>query len=129
MIKQYRGNVIFILGSLLLGRRISPGPAPVSDNTVQFLTAIAHKKRLLILIALLHEEMSVHDLLVLTGLSPSALSQHLTKLRQHRLISVRRATKSRYYRVCSPRVEPMLDILQAMLLTPAGNPVPGQRLM
>lgn len=119
----------FILGSLLLDRRNNPGRTPVSECTVQFLSAIAHKKRILILAALLHEEMSVSALLALTGLSPSALSQHLMKLRQQRLISGRRAINTKYYRICSPCVEPMLEVLHALISKSAARPWRGKRLI
>jgi len=79
--------------------------------------SLAHcriKKRLIILNAALHEELSVTDLVELTNLSPSSLAQHLTKLTAEKLLSTRRSGHKNLYRVSSSRVEPMLEMLSVL---------------
>lgn len=52
-----------------------------------FLSAMANPKRLLILDSLVKEEMAVGALAHKVGLSQSALSQHLSKLRAQNLVT------------------------------------------
>ncbi|RVP80161.1 ArsR/SmtB family transcription factor [Sinorhizobium medicae] len=62
-----------------------------------FLSAMANPKRLLILDSLVKEEMAVGTLANKVGLSQSALSQHLSKLRAQNLVSTRRDAQTIYY--------------------------------
>lgn len=59
--------------------------------------AIANRHRLLILCSLHEGERSVTALQHTVGLSQSALSQHLARLRADRLVSTRRESQTIYY--------------------------------
>jgi len=86
----------------------------LNKHTVEaadLLSVLGHRKRILILNTILHDEMSVTALSDVTELTQSALSQHLMKLRQQGLVSTRRDGQTVYYRVSSPRVAPMLKML------------------
>jgi len=61
------------------------------------LKAMANPQRLKMLCLLAEREMSVGQLEDLVGLSQSALSQHLAKLRQDRLVRTRRDRQTIYY--------------------------------
>lgn len=65
--------------------------------------AMASETRLLILCALSDGEMSVNQLAFMTGKSPSAVSQHLSKLKAADLVVSRRSAQTIYYR-CSQGV-------------------------
>jgi len=46
------------------------------------------------------------------GLSPSALSQHLARLRDDGLVTTRREAQTIYYRIADPRVARLLALLK-----------------
>lgn len=72
---------------------------------------MGNEHRLKILCHLSRTEASVTELEVLTGLSQSALSQHLAKLRQERLVKTRRHAQTIYY---SLEGSIAMEILQAL---------------
>lgn len=81
------------------------------DHAV-LLTAMCNGKRLEIIKWLVAEEVSVGALASRVGLSQSALSQHLAKLRSAGLVSVRRDRQVIYYSSSSPAVKAILDALE-----------------
>lgn len=84
-----------------------------AGEAAQFLTLIANERRLLILCHLLAKgEMSVGALTVTVGLSQSALSQHLAKLREDGLVGYRRDGQVLHYRVTDPRAAQVLAVLK-----------------
>lgn len=76
-----------------------------------FLKALAHPARLLVLCQLTESELSVTDLQPMTGLSMSALSQHLSVLREMDLVTTRREAQTVYYSLIDG---PALAILQVL---------------
>lgn len=82
------------------------------------LSAMSNSKRLEILTCLSEGESSVNALAERVGLSQSALSQHLAKLRRARLVSSRRESQTIYYSVDSPAVAAVLDALDSVLGPP-----------
>ncbi|MEK1926800.1 MAG: metalloregulator ArsR/SmtB family transcription factor [Rhizobium giardinii] len=77
----------------------------------EFLSAMANPKRLLILSSLVNEEMAVGALANQVGLSQSALSQHLSKLRAQNLVTTRRDAQTIYYSSSSDAVLKVLKTL------------------
>ena len=76
------------------------------------LKAIGNSRRLMILCRLVeHYEVRVGDLADDLGLSQSALSQHLAKLRDDELITFRREGQTLWYRIADPRIEQLLATL------------------
>ncbi|OWV93188.1 ArsR family transcriptional regulator [Rhizobium sp. R72] len=75
------------------------------------LSAMANPKRLLILCNLVRGEIPVGALAQEVGLSQSALSQHLSKLRAQKLVKTRRDAQTIYY---SSNSEQVLKILEAL---------------
>ena len=75
------------------------------------LSAIANKKRLLILAHLSKREIAVGQLAEQVGLSQSALSQHLSKLRQYDLVTTRRDAQTIYYSTTNKAVCKILATL------------------
>ncbi len=79
------------------------------------LKALANEKRLMILCKLLERgEMSVMTLCANVGLSQSALSQHLAKMREEKIIDFRRDGQTIYYHVSSPNVNRILKTLKSI---------------
>ena len=75
------------------------------------LSAMANPKRLMILLNLMESEMAVGVLAGQVGLSQSALSQHLSKLRAKKLVNTRRDAQTIYYSTDSEAVLKMLRTL------------------
>ncbi|GAB2462493.1 hypothetical protein GCM10027082_12450 [Comamonas humi] len=77
------------------------------------LRAVGNENRLLVLCLLLsHGEMTVGALLEQVSLSPSALSQHLARMRDEGLVSYRREAQTLYYRIANPHVARLIATLK-----------------
>ena len=57
-------------------------------------------------------EMSVNDLADAVGLSQSALSQHLAKMREDGLLATRREAQTVFYRIADPNAARVLALLK-----------------
>ena len=76
------------------------------------LKALGNPRRLMVMCKLAeHGEMSVTTLAAEVGLSQSALSQHLAKMRAEGLVAFRREAQTLWYRVADPRCEELLATL------------------
>jgi DNA-binding transcriptional ArsR family regulator len=79
------------------------------------LRAIANERRLMILCLLISdEELSAGELAEEVGLSQSAASQHLAKMRDEGLITFRREAQSIHYRIADPNVKRLIATLKAI---------------
>ncbi len=84
----------------------------------RFLKALGNRYRLLILCELQQGELSVSDLQDRIGLSQSALSQHLARLRQDSLVSTRRQSQTIYYSLANQDVVRIISLLYELYCTP-----------
>lgn len=82
------------------------------------LKAVANRNRLVILCELLKGERSVSALQSATGLSQSALSQHLARLREDELVTTRRESQTIYYSLASERVTRLIGLLYELYCAP-----------
>jgi len=84
-------------------------------EAAQLLKLLANENRLLILCRLVAErEMSVGDLAEGVGLSQSALSQHLAKMRDDGLVATRREGQTIFYRLADRNVSRVLTLLKSI---------------
>lgn len=90
-----------------------------SGRASRLLKAMGNERRLVILCHLSEREHSVNELSRLVGISQSALSQHLAKLRRDHLVRTRRSAQTVFYSVGSPEVRQLLRSL-CDLFSPAG---------
>src|SRR5690606_20437770 len=67
------------------------------DVAVNLLKALSNERRLKIICALYQGEKNVGELEEIVGLSQSALSQHLARLRRDGLVNTRRDAKTIFY--------------------------------
>lgn len=67
------------------------------EIAVNLLKALSNERRLMIICALYQGEKSVGELEAIVGLSQSALSQHLARLRRDGLVNTRRNAQTIYY--------------------------------
>ncbi len=89
------------------------------------LKAMANDRRLLILCCLAMGEQSVGALEDQVGLSQSALSQHLARLRRDKLVTTRRAAQTIYYKLASDEVAAIMGTLHALYCAPKGEKRPS----
>ena len=79
----------------------------------RMLKLLGNEGRLLMLCLLAsHGEMTAGELVSTVGLSQSALSQHLAKLREDGLVMFRRESQTLHYRISDPRAARILDLLK-----------------
>ena len=77
------------------------------------LKLMANENRLLILCRLaLKGEMAVGDLAAAVGLSQSALSQHLARMRAEGLLATRREAQTVFYRIADANAQRLLMLLK-----------------
>jgi ArsR family transcriptional regulator len=84
----------------------------------EFLKALGNPHRLMILCELLEGERSVGELEAAVGLRQSALSQHLARLRQERLVATRREGQTIRYRLADPAVAKTMSLLHEIYCAP-----------
>ena len=82
-----------------------------TKEAASLLKALSNEKRLLIACALYKGEKSVGELEEIVGLSQSALSQHLAKLRADDLVSTRRSAQTIYYSLNSEVINNVMGCL------------------
>ena len=92
-----------------------------AGNAVSLLKALASEPRLLVLCYLAEiGEMSAGELTDQVGLSQSALSQHLARLREEGLVATRKEAQTVFYRVCDPKAEQLLALLHDLFCPELG---------
>ena len=84
----------------------------------QFLKALSHEARLLILCHLSSGEKSVTELEKLLAARQAAVSQQLARLRLEGLVDTRRNGKTIYYSLSDPRVVQIIDAVSDMFCPP-----------
>lgn len=89
----------------------SAAMAKHAAQAAALLKSLAHPARLRVLCRLVEGEAPVPELQALTGLSASALSQHLAVLRELDIVATRREAQAIHYRVLEG---PALGVLQAL---------------
>ena len=83
-----------------------------AKEAAEFLKLLANESRLLLLCHLHAQgEVSVNELSAAIGLSQSACSQHLARLREDGLVAFRRESQTLHYRVADPRAVRLLNTL------------------
>jgi ArsR family transcriptional regulator len=76
------------------------------------LRALANERRLMILCKLVEwGEANVNTLAEAVGLSQSALSQHLAKMRDEGIVAFRRESQTIWYRIADSRIEQLFATL------------------
>lgn len=83
-----------------------------AERAAEFLKALAHENRLLILCILAEKEQSVGDLERLLGLRQPAVSQQLARLRAEGLVASRRHGKTVFYSLASEAARRVIGAVQ-----------------
>ena len=85
-----------------------------AEHVELLLKAMANRQRLLILCQLIDAEVSVTTIVDAVGLSQSAISQHLSVLRNKGLVKTRRESQTIYYSIANPQALRLMDLLYEM---------------
>ena len=96
-----------------------------SEDAAGYLKLLANASRLRILCELNAGERSVTALEEAVGLTQSALSQHLAKLRGHGIVATRREAQTIYYRLADARAGHLMMALYETFCGP-DQPKPGK---
>ena len=81
-----------------------PHRALVAKELADLLGVLSHPHRILIIEELRDAERDVNSLQEVLGISHSGVSQHLTLLRSHRLVSERREGRRVFYQLRQPEI-------------------------
>lgn len=82
-----------------------------AGDAASMMRALSHEARLLVLCELVGGERTAGELVERSGLSQSALSQHLAKLRDENLVATRREAQSIFYRIADAKAARLLGVL------------------
>src|SRR5271165_4112273 len=93
-----------------------------AEAAERLLKAMASRPRLMILCELLKGERTVTALHEAVGLSMSAMSQHLARLRADQLVSTRRESQTIFYSLASESAATMLKTLYDIYCSPVDAP-------
>jgi DNA-binding transcriptional ArsR family regulator len=91
-----------------------------AQPAARLLKLLASEQRLMLLCRLVEGEAAVGVLAEHAGLSPSAASQHLAKMRAEGLVATRREAQTIHYRLADPAA---LRVLQTLFEIYRGGPV------
>jgi ArsR family transcriptional regulator, virulence genes transcriptional regulator len=101
--------------------RFRPAVAEVREHATEaaaFLKALANDQRLLVLCALLDGPLSVGDINDRVPLSQSALSQHLSVLREAKLVTTARRSQTICYALAPGPALQIMEVLYATFCAP-----------
>jgi DNA-binding transcriptional ArsR family regulator len=90
-----------------------------AGRAADLLRLLGNEKRLMILCQLADGELSVGALQSRIGLSQSALSQHLARLRADAVVATRRDGQVIYYRIVDPAALRVIQTLAELFCPPA----------
>lgn len=85
----------------------------------EFLKALGHESRLVVLCLLAEKERTVSDLETLLALRQPTVSQQLARLRLDGLVSARRDGKAIYYSLANEDVREVISMLHRIFCPPA----------
>jgi len=89
-----------------------------AGRAAALLRLLSNERRLMILCQLVGGELSVGTLQGRLGLSQSALSQHLARLRADRIVDTRREGQTIFYRIIDPAALQLLETLVDLFCPP-----------
>lgn len=102
--------------------------ATAAPDAAKLLRLLSHKARLMVLCSLKGGERTAGELVAFSGLSQSALSQHLARLRTGGIVETRRDSQQIYYRLKRGPAEAVIATLYQLYCAnpPAqGRTTPG----
>jgi ArsR family transcriptional regulator len=103
-----------------LSTKVDPAAfAAAANRAARLMRALSNERRLMVLCELSEGETTVGELAERVGLSSSALSQHLAKLRADDLVLTRREAQTIFYRLGDPAAARVISLLAELYCPPA----------
>ena len=91
-------------------------------DVANVLRTLGNERRLMILCELVEVgEATVGSLVDAVGLSQSALSQHLAKMREEGIVTFRRESQTLWYRIADRRIEKLMAQLHRLYCRQSGS--------
>jgi ArsR family transcriptional regulator len=90
-------------------------------KAAEFLRALGHEGRMMMLCHLVTGEKSVSELEALLGARQAAVSQQLARLRHEGLVEARRDGKAIFYSLADPRALRLLEVLYELFCAPGAE--------
>jgi DNA-binding transcriptional ArsR family regulator len=93
-------------------------PSTLQDHArgaCRILKSMANERRFMILCHLIEGELSVGELEKLLGISQSALSQHLARLRDDGLVAPRRSAQNIFYSLHGDEARSVIELLDGLI--------------
>ena len=84
------------------------------NKATKCLRVLSHPARLKILCILQQGEQNVQDLEYLTGLKQATLSQHLSLLKLHNVLNLRREGNYSYYQIADERFQRLFEMVKSI---------------
>ena len=84
------------------------------NKATECLRVLSHPARLKILCILQQGEQNIQDLEYLTGLKQATLSQHLSLLKLHNVLNLRREGNYSYYRIADERFQRLFEMVKSI---------------
>jgi len=88
------------------------------EQAARFLKSLAHRDRLRVLCGLLEGELTVGQIEAQVGVSQSATSQHLARLKDEGILKARREGRQIFYSITDPTVRGLVEILYQKFCPP-----------
>lgn len=88
------------------------------EQAARFLKSFAHRDRLKVLCCLVDREHSVAEIEAKVGASQSAVSQHLSRLRDEGILTSRREGRQVFYAIADPTVMSLITLLYERFCAP-----------
>lgn len=82
-----------------------------SKKATEFIKLFSNQTRLIVLCSIIEKPLCVSDLVEMTNISQSALSQHLAKMLKEDLIMQTRQGNRMFYSIKDPKVKQMIHTL------------------
>ncbi|WP_067515468.1 ArsR/SmtB family transcription factor [Endozoicomonas ascidiicola] len=82
-----------------------------ASEAAGILKILSHPARLIVVCQLVDGEMGAGQLQESSALSQSAFSQHLTVLRNHKLVKVRKESQQVFYSLADPRIKALIHAM------------------
>jgi len=87
----------------------------IYEIQAEFCKGLAHPKRILIINLLKNGELSVSELVRMTGIPQANLSQHLGFLRQQGVLTARRSGMNTYYSIADKRIIQACELVREII--------------
>ncbi|MBC6413587.1 MAG: winged helix-turn-helix transcriptional regulator [Chromatiales bacterium] len=93
----------------------------IVEDAAKTLKAMAHPLRLKILCVIDSSEMNVHELVEKVGTSQSNVSQHLSVLREKKILACRKDSNRMLYRIGDQRTLMLIDMMHKVFCSHVTN--------